>query len=159
MQEKHSKTAHSQPSQKRVPPVDLVKLSKELGMYKDIRDIGFYERTFNDCRLPREHRLTQKCNTQILTAIQFRMRCRDSEGTVENVSHHELEPLVSSSVRWNLSRYSGTTTTDASGFGRVLVRSAKSLRNKRFRLTHNNQMMAVSASEVRQFVLPRYWCN
>lgn len=147
------------PTRKRIKPVDLVKLSKKLGMYKDVTDVGFYERTFNDCSLPREHRLSNGCSTQILTAIQFRTRCRDSEGTVESVTNFELEPMVASAVKWNLGRHSGTTPTNTSGYGRILVRSARSLRNERFRLTHNNQMMAVTAAEVRQFVLPRYWCR
>lgn len=147
------------PPQQRIQPVDLVALSQRLGMYKDVSDVGFFERTFNDCSLPKEHRLSYGCSTQILTAIQFRMRCRDSEGTVQSVSNYELEPLVTAAVRWNLSQYSGTTSTNSSGFGRVLVRSPRSLRNERFRLTHNNQMMAVSAAEVRQFVLPKYWCH
>lgn len=145
---------------KPVPPVDLEKLSKSMGMYKDVTDVGFSEKPFNDCDLPVPHRVRPNdCSTQYLTAIQFRMRCRDSEGTVESVSQYELEPLTASGIRWNIEGQGGTTSTNSSGFGRVLIRSPRSLRKKQFRLTHNGQIMGVSAAEVRQFVLPKYWCR
>ena len=152
-----SPTRQSRPAKK---SVDKVKLAKSLGVYKDIEDIGFHQVSFNDCSIPREFRKGSACSTQYLSVINFRMRCRNSEGTVEQqVSNYELEPMVSSDVRWGVGKLEGSTATDNRGYGRAIVRSHNPIGAKQFRLTANGQVMAVTARLVRQFVLPRYWCR
>jgi hypothetical protein len=142
------------------PSLDKVKLAKQLGLFKDKTDIGFKQITFNDCSIPRTFRKNSQCSTQFLAMINFRMRCRDSEGTVEQqVTNYELTPLTSNSVKWELGSLNGYTKTDSRGFGQVFVRSWSRVDNQQFRLTANGQIMGVSAKQVRQFVLPRYWCN
>lgn len=147
-------------SRPRVQSLDKVKLAKSLGVYKDIEDIGFHQVSFNDCSIPKQYRKSGQCSTQYLAVINFRMRCRNSEGTVEQqVSQYELEPMVSNDVKWGLGKLEGSTSTDNRGYGRAVIRSHSPIGAKQFRLTANGQVMAVTARLVRQFVLPRYWCR
>ena len=140
--------------------LDKKQLTKQLGLYRDKTEIGFKQITFNDCSIPRQFRKNSECSTQFLAMINFRMRCRDSEGTVEQqVTNYELTALTSDNIKWDLGSLSGTTKTDSRGFGQVIVRSWSRVDNKQFRLTANGQIMGVSAKQVRQFVLPKYWCN
>ena len=149
----------SQTHKRFLSPAEIEQLSQYLKMERPIEDIGYQEKTFNDCSIPREFRLDENCSTQYLTLIHFRMRCRESEGTVESVSHMELSPLVSNSIKWNIGRLKGKTSTDGRGYGTVRTISKSSIRNQSIRLTANGQIMSVRVNEVRQFVLPRYWCN
>jgi hypothetical protein len=144
---------------KRLPPLDLAKVSQQLGTERSLEDVGYQEKAFNDCALPEGYRLSDSCSTQYLSVIHFRMRCRDSEGTVESVSSGELSPLVSRSIKWNLAGQNGGTSTNAKGYGIVRALTPSSTRGKSFRLTVNQQIMSVEVGEVRQFVLPNYWCR
>lgn len=140
--------------------LDKTKLADSLGVLKDVEDIGFHQVSFNDCSIPRRFRKGSSCSTQYLAVINFRMRCRNSEGTVEQqVSQYELTPLVSNSVKWGVGKLEGNTRTDSRGYGRAIIRSWTPVDSKLFRLTANGQVMAVTAKQVRQFVLPRYWCR
>lgn len=144
---------------KRLPPLDLKKVSEQLQFERPIEDIGYEEKAFNDCALPEGYRLSDSCSTQYLTVIHFRMRCRDSEGTVESVTHQELKPLMSRNIKWNLSGQNGVTSTDKKGYGTVRSLTPHSTKGNSFRLAVNKQIMSVEVGEVRQFVLPNYWCQ
>lgn len=144
---------------KKLPPLDLKKVSEQLKFERPVEDVGFEEKAFNDCTLPPGYRLSDSCGTQYLTVVHFRMRCRDSEGTVESVTHQELTPLMSRDIKWNLAGQSGTTSTDKRGYGTVRALTPQSVKGKSFRLTVNEQIMSVEVGEVRQFVLPNYWCK
>lgn len=146
--------------QRQVKTLDKVKLAKDLGMYRKKMNTGFEQRAFNDCSLPRRYRKTQECSTQYLAVVNFRMRCRNSRGTVnEQVSNYELTPLKSRSIKWHIGKLEGQTQTDPLGYGQVIVRSHFPMKKKQFRLFANGHVMGVSAEEVRQFVLPKYWCE
>lgn len=144
---------------KRVPSFDIKKLSQSLGMEKPMTDIGFRQKGFNDCQLPRHLRLGAKCGTQYLTILQFRLRCRNSSGTVESVSQLELKPVRSRQIKWQLGNKQGFTQTTPSGYARVRLLSSRPMGRTRFLLSSKGQVMGVSAEEVRQFVLPNYWCQ
>lgn len=150
-------TRQSQPSP---PRLNKVQMAKRIGLFRDQTEVGFRQSSFNDCTLPRDLRKNHRCSTQYLSLINFRMRCRDSEGTVdEQVSNYELTPLRSRHIKWEVGSLNGKTQTDSRGYGQVIVRSWAPIESQQFRLTANGHIMGVPVKQVRQFVLPKYWCD
>lgn len=154
-----SKNMDSRHHSKRYPPFNLSKFAQSIGMDMPVTETGFHQKSFNDCQLPRHLRKTGQCATQYLNILNFRMRCRDSSGTVESVSRMELTPIRSRRVNWKIADLNGFTTTSPNGYARVRFLSHGPIGKKQFIVSSNGKIMGVSAEEVRQFVLPNYWCE
>lgn len=148
----------SKPSTKKDMYFDIRKLQSGLGMFRNASELGFDEISFNPC----EHGLSTAsgdgCNRQMLSVVHFRLRCRDSEGTVEYVSNAELVPVVSDRIQWWLGDNSGFTSTDGKGYGQIVTVSVSSVRSKRLALKIGGNSLGLQASQVKQVVVPRDWC-
>ncbi|MGE0762111.1 MAG: hypothetical protein AB7N80_02415 [Bdellovibrionales bacterium] len=141
-----------------VESIDLFGLSRSLGMMRAIHELGYGEKTFNTCRAGYGYSSTHRCRQQHFVVINFRLQCRDSEGTVSEVTNEELMPVTSNLVRWNLGAQQGYTTTDGDGFGQILMVAPKSSRQQRLRLTVANDFLLMQAGQMKRVVVPRMWC-
>lgn len=137
--------------------VDLQEVRQALGM--TMSELGFFEKPFNSCTLPREMRTSPKCETKYFTAINFQVVCRDSMGTVESVSESDLVPMTSKNVTWVVGKNRGKTSTDTDGHGNVLSLTSKSIRERTLILKVRNLALGLSAGEVRRIVVPSNWCK
>ncbi len=133
--------------------VSLEQIKERLQMVRHIDDLGFAEKTFDECELGFKN---ENCEKEYLTIIHFQLLCRESEGTVSAAP--ETIPVPSNSIKWKLGEVTGTTKTDASGFGKVEGRFRKSMSRSRLRLTIENNFVAVPASETSRIVVPGDWC-
>ena len=138
---------------------NLHKFAASQGMDIPITEVGFRQKSFNDCQLPRYLRKAKKCSTQYLNVLNFRMRCRESSGTVESVTQMELTPVQSRQVNWKIAGLKGLTTTTSEGYAQVRFISHRPMGRQQFLISSRGKIMGVSAREVRQFVLPNYWCE
>jgi hypothetical protein len=125
--------------------VDLTELKSRLKMNRNIHELGFRETRFE--------------RNSHLVVIHFRMLCRESEGTVDEVSRSDLLPIESNSVRWKLGSSDGYTRTDRDGFGQVETIHSKSASRDRLRLTIDGRFVAVPAAEAGLVVVPGSWCS
>lgn len=135
------------------PQSGLRDLSRSLGLDRPREELGLVERYFRPCQYD-----SAACAAKFFSVINFRLRCRDSEGTVEAVSRSELQPLFYNRVKWWLGQDSGITETDAEGYGTIFAINPRSVQPSRLAIKIGTVSLGVSASEVRDIVVPRDWC-
>ena len=149
-----------QPSKSQTSPPrslpSLEVLEEELGIERTTEDLGLIEKTFDPCE--RGYAGVQ-CGNQNLSVFHFRILCRASVGTVDSVTHDELEPLRSPRIKWKLGLKNGLTQTDREGFGQVRVLAPGPSRDQLLILISGTNSLGIQASEASQIIVPRNWCD
>ena len=135
----------------------IEELQSQLGMSRQTEDLGFDERSFNDCDYGL-HEDNGQCNRKYLSVVHFRLLCRDSVETTENVASN-FTPLVKDNVEWRLAGVQGHTQTDSQGFGQVRMISSRATKAQRFMLIIGTRSLGVEAGEVTQIIVPGNWCS
>lgn len=136
--------------------IDVQGLQRSMGMARPLESLGFREKAFNSCRAGYGYSSSQNCRNLHLMVLNFRLLCRDSEGTVSEII--QLTPVTNGQVRWNLDSQQGYVPTDGEGFGQIVAVMPKSTAKKRLRLTVANDFLLTQAGEVGRIVVPRQWC-
>lgn len=140
--------------------VDYEAIKRHLHMERDRDSLGIVEKSFNTCETGYGYSRSKNCRQQNLTVINFRLLCRDSEGTISTVlTEADLRPLERRSVRWNLKGTQGVTYTDSDGYGQILTASSGPQKNQRVRLAVGNEFLYMKAGELQRVITPRPWCN
>lgn len=134
---------------------DLPQLQRQLKMDRAPEDLGFSEKIFNSCHLPRP---SKKCGARYFTVLNVQLKCRDTEGTTDIVVTN-FTPLQSQQIIWRLGRAKGISRSDASGYSQILIVHAQSLRSERLVLTVSRQFLGIEVTQNHPLVLPRYWCD
>lgn len=137
--------------------LSLEEVQESLGV--DLEDLGFVERTFNSCSLPRPLQDDQQCGQRYFTLVHFRVLCRDSIGTTEETVTALDMRALSKNLEWVVGPHRGTTRTDADGYGKVRVISKEPLRTKRFVLKSGKTALGLETQEVSRIVVPNNWCE
>ncbi len=139
------------------PSYDIIQLLSQVGLERDSKDLGYAEKPFDGCQVKVKDE-KGKCGNRYLTVVHFRLVCRDSEETTESIATN-LTPLYSEKVKWKIAGSEGMTKTDGDGYGQVRLVSARPSLGQRFVLIVGKQFLGLDISEVRQIVVPNYWCN
>lgn len=138
------------------PPLDRDALESRLKMSRHREQLGIEIKRFNACDLGLSYR---NCQPQYFTIIHFQIFCRDSNGTVESVSHSELTPMVARNLSWKLATDQGQTETDHQGYGRIRAVTPISPKSQRFILIRGKHSLGVTASEISKVIIPKDWCD
>lgn len=140
--------------------IDFESIKRHLQMDRERTSLGLQEKSFNTCDTGYGYSKSQNCRQQNLTVIQFRLLCRDSEGTISTVlTESDLRPLERRSVRWNIRNSKGVTYTDSDGYGQILLASNASEKTQRVRIAIGNEFLYMRAGELQKVITPRPWCN
>jgi hypothetical protein len=140
--------------------IDFESIKRHLHMERERDSLGFSEKSFNTCETGFGYSRSQNCRQQNLTVINFRLLCRDSEGTISTVlTEADLRPLERRSVRWNLKGSQGVTNTDSDGYGQITMASGMSQKNQRVKLAIGNEFLYMKAGELQRVITPRPWCS
>ncbi len=154
--EPESDPVSPRPGAPRSGQIDLSSLQERLKMTRPIENLGFEEKPFSNC--PPGQSTTQACEEMAFTVVHFQLLCRQSEGTVSNVSKSELSPLVSNNVTWKIGSLSGSTSTNSKGYGSIRLVSRGSNKGKKLILQSGPQYLGLGVSEVTKIVIPWSWC-
>lgn len=147
-------------SESRTPSIDYEGLQKHLGLAQDREELGYKEKIFNTCEVGYGFPSGSQCHREQFVVIQFRLLCRDSEGTISTVlTDEDLKPLERRSVRWNLKGIQGTTYTDNDGYGQIVTTSMQSQKGQRLRLAIGNEFLYMRSHEIKKVITPHPWCN
>ncbi len=140
--------------------IDIQGLKRSLGLDRSRGDLGYEEKRFNTCSAgfgyPREN-----CKDQIFVSINFRLQCRDTEGTTsEIVTSAQLNPISNKQVRWQIGKAQALTATDGEGYGQIdgVLAQTPAPKTQRLRLAVGSQFVYVRAGEVTRIVTPSNWC-
>lgn len=142
-----------------IEPIDYDALKRTVGMNRPKQELGYVERPFEGCG--RQFGLADgSCQRRLLVSVQYRLLCRDSEGTVSQViTAADLQVIPNKQLSWNLKGVQGQSYTDFDGYGEVLTVSTTSQRNQRLKLSNGNDFLYLRAGEVDRLVTPASWCK
>lgn len=144
------------------PPenIDIEGLQRELRLTRPAEVLGYQEATFNTCTVGFGYSSSRRCRRATMAVINFRLQCRDSEGTISNaLGAADLRPIAGQGVRWTSSGQDGIATTDGEGYGTVRAVFAKSPKAGWLRLAVGIQFLNMRAGEITRVVTPRPWCH
>jgi hypothetical protein len=94
-----------------------------------------------------------------LAIIHFRLQCRDSEGTVDEVTSDNIQNLSDRQITWAMRGLNGDSITDSRGYGEIHQVFLKSPKYDRLRLGANGEYLYMRANEITSVVAPKPWCN
>lgn len=148
----------------RPPPlsvnIDYEGLSRSIGMDPPRESLGLKEKRFNTCSAGYGYSASQDCRTNYFTVVNFRLLCRDSEGTVsETIQAEDLRPLSSRMISWSMNGGQGSFRLDNQGYGQIKTTSEYSLAQERLKITADNDFLYMRAGQVHRIVTPANWCN
>lgn len=147
-------------SESRESTIDLVALQTHLQLDRRPDELGYAERAFNTCQVGYGYSSVHNCRQQYFVVLNFRLSCRNSEGTVSyGLEESDLRPIADKGVRWNLKGLSGTAPTDGEGYGQIHVISDRSQKRERVKLAVGNDFLYMRANEVTRIVTPGSWCQ
>lgn len=125
----------------------------------EINGLGFSEKSFNSCSLPKELQTSSSCETKYFSIVHFQVLCRNTTGTTEEtVTSSHLRPL-SGNLEWVVGALRGKTTTNKDGFGTALILSKTSMSKRRFILKLHQKALGLTAEDVSKIVVPDNWCQ
>lgn len=140
--------------------IDYPLLQKNLKLQRDIRQLGYTDKSFYTCQAGAGFSSTKDCHTAFLVVIHVHLLCRDSEGTVEyTLDPSQITAISGRAVKWNMLNDSGTVYTDDEGFTQIVTVADRATRNQRLKLTVGGDFLYMKAGEIKKVVAPQSWCN
>lgn len=138
---------------------DLNQIQSALGMERSPGELGFTEKQFDSCKT-RVPGGGERCGTRFFSVLDFKLSCRDSEGTISTVaSAASAKPLVSDKVEYQLAGSRGVLQTDREGNVQLRMVTTQPLRGQRLVVTVGRQFFGKEISGITQIILPNYWCS
>lgn len=168
-----SKTPKLEPIQQKNPQVpqiekkvvetsqlDLSSIQRLLNLDKNIQTLGFWEKSFNSCKVGYGYETSQNCQQKYFVVIHFKIACRASEGSVSTIlTDDDLAVVANQNLQWFLKNTNGRVNTDSNGFAEIQLVSDISQRTERLRLSNGNDFVLMRAGEIRSLIVPINWCN
>jgi hypothetical protein len=157
--EETSRSTKGSPEVPPATPIDYEALKRTVGLNRPKHQLGYIEKRFDGCG-PQFGMLSGVCQRQWLISIQYRLLCRDSEGTVsEAISPSQLQAIPNQALSWKLKGLEGKSQTDQDGHGEVLTVSTISQKSQRLKLSNGDDFLYLNAGEVERLITPVNWCK
>ncbi|MCH2534115.1 MAG: hypothetical protein MK008_06720 [Bdellovibrionales bacterium] len=137
--------------------IDLQKVQEELGIQYYGKQYGIAEIPFNTCNIS-SYPTGSRCEMKTFIYVRFRVRCRNSMDTVDQVRASDIRNLANSKIRWRLGPYEGTSYLNSKGVTEVRMISTGTLRASRFVIFSGNNYLGIRVNELKQIVVPSDWC-
>lgn len=138
--------------------VTLQELKRQLGL-NGSDQLGFQEKVFSPCSIGYSAP-DETCSDKFLVIVNFRVQCRNSEGTVSTaLEESDLFPIKGASLSWRLKGLDGVSRLDDHGFGQIETVSVISQKKQWLRLSNGDDFLNVRAGEINRIVTPKNWCD
>jgi hypothetical protein len=144
------------------PPeiIDYDGLQKSLGLSRGLSEYGYLEKDFATCDVGYGYSSTHRCRKNIFVVIQIQLLCRDSEGTVSTtLRYDDMKPLTNRTIKWEMAGDRGSVVLDGQGRGQIRSIFASSPREKRLKVSTQNDFLYMQAGSIRRVVTPQSWCK
>ncbi len=140
--------------------VDLKGVQRILGIDRDRNDLGIIERAFNTCDVGSGYSKVKNCRKKIFGLIHFRLQCRDTSGTTsEIVTSADLTSMSNHDLTWSMKSAKGDALTDSQGYAQIRYAVDGSQRGQRLRVGTKTDFLYLKADEIKQVIVPNYWCQ
>ncbi len=154
---------NKRPYQRDQAPAEIIDydgLQRSLGLSRGLSEYGYQEKDFATCDVGYGYSSTHRCRKNIFVVIQIQLLCRDSEGTVSTtLRYDDMTPLTNRSISWELAGDRGTLTLDGQGRGQIRSIFAATPREKRLKISTQNDFLYMQAGAIRRVVTPQKWCR
>ena len=140
--------------------IDLDALERSLNLARPLQELGYREASFNTCSVGYGYSSSKDCRKMVMASINFRLQCRDSEGTISTaLGAQDLVAIGGQRVRWTLQKQDDVVTTDGEGYMNLHAVFAKSPKNDWLRVAVGVQFLNIRANSISRVVTPRPWCH
>jgi len=140
--------------------IDYEGLSRSIGMDPPREKLGYLEKAFETCNAGYGYSSSNDCRQNYFSVINFRILCRDSEGTVQvTINPEDLRPLGGRPITWILNGNTGSFRLDNQGYGQIKMTSETSLKDERLKIVAENDFLYLKAGGANRIVTPKNWCN
>jgi hypothetical protein len=142
------------------PQVDYISLQKNLGIDRDVQDLGYSEKAFNTCEGGAGFSHSEDCHQEYFVLIHMQLLCRETEGTVQNeLTSADMVPLSNKTVKWSLGTKAGEIPTDSDGRGQIRMSFPVRVGTQRLKIGIDQQFLHLEADEISRIVTPGSWCH
>lgn len=138
-------------------PLSPEEVQTALHLEREISILGFEEIPFDSCQIASPH-VDKSCGPRIFTLLHLQVLCRNSQGTVTEISKADLTPIVNSRFSWELGRVRGISESDEFGYVQVRSISQKAAKSERLKLSLGENFLLLRAKEAQKIVVPHDWC-
>ena len=144
-----------------VENIDYVALQRSLNLDIPVEQLGVREKVFNTCDVGYGYSKNKNCRRQYFFVLNFRLMCRDSEGTISTtLTDADTMPIASREVNWSLTKnLSGSLITDGLGYGQIATVAPIPQSKQRVKIAVGNEFLYMRAHEMKKIITPRPWCN
>jgi len=140
----------------REPDVEPEAVARALRINPTSLPLGLKEYRVNLCKLGLSK---SNCGTKVFSATKFKVMCRDSEGTVQEVNTWNFEPMAGKNVEWRIGMQGGRVVTNSQGEGLTYALDSRSPKYERYILISGKHSLGLRLNQVKQIVVPYYWCG
>ena len=141
-------------------PIDYQGLRNYLRLQRRKTDLGFSAQGFDSCKVGYGLPRNKHCQTMQLSVINFRLQCRDSEGTTSTVqSNYNTTAISNTTIDWTLGRMRGESETDLEGYGQILAITPQPAQRERVKLSNGSDFLYMRAGDLSRVVTPASWCR
>ncbi len=140
--------------------IDYNLLEQAINLKIPAEKLGFFEKSFNTCRVGSGYLSNANCRNLNYIVIHFRVRCRDTEGTTsEIVTEANLRDNANRDMIWTLKNKSGEIVTNAEGYGEIREVYQGSPKTERIRVSDGKRFLYLRANELTTAIVPNNWCD
>jgi hypothetical protein len=140
--------------------IDMEALERSLQLARPLQELGYKEAQFNTCSAGYGFSSSKNCRRMVMASINFRIQCRDSEGTISTaLGADDLVAIAGQRVRWTMQKQDDSVMTDGQGFANVRGLFPKSPKNDWLRIAVGVQFLNMRANSITRVVTPKPWCH
>ena len=140
--------------------IDYEMLMSSLGLDRDIRQLGYAEKSFNTCAVGFGYSSNKNCRLKYFAVINFQLLCRESQGTISTpLGREDMRALSGRTVNWTLMNLRGSSRLDNDGHGKIAMVFRNSPKHQRLKLNVDHDNLYLRSGEIKRVVTPSNWCN
>ncbi|MNS92113.1 hypothetical protein D3C72_1262370 [compost metagenome] len=143
------------------PQIDYVALQRSLNLDIAVENLGVREKGFNTCDVGYGYSKNKNCRRQYFFVLNFRLMCRDSEGTISTtLTDADTMAIAGRPVTWTLTKgLSGVVQTDGLGYAQIATVAPIPQSKQRVKIAVGNEFLYMRANEMKKVITPKPWCN
>ncbi|RYZ64383.1 MAG: hypothetical protein EOP05_22125 [Proteobacteria bacterium] len=142
------------------PSIDVWAIRRALKLERAPTELGYKEASFNTCEMGYGYSASSLCQRHTMAVINFRIQCRDTDGTVSEAVGASNLKAISTPIRWTIGAQNGVVTPDGEGYGQIVSIFPKPPGKTRIKLASADQFLyLMHASEASRVVVPKQWCD
>lgn len=142
------------------PSIDVWAVRRALKLEWAPTQLGYREASYNTCEMGYGYSASRMCQHHTMAVINFRIQCRDSDGTISEAVGASSLKAITTPIRWTIGSQNGVVTPDGEGYAQIVSIFPKPPGKTRIKLASADQFLyLMHANEASRVVVPKQWCD